>query len=115
MYVSRFAVCAVGHSVEIRECDAELTLGGTELEDEKGPVMIGGDLNDVAWSKTTRLFLRASGLLDVEFPDPRQAACNDDSAYSQCFMSQRQVGICWFIHCQSPALADATFPVQLSI
>jgi endonuclease/exonuclease/phosphatase (EEP) superfamily protein YafD len=44
--------------------DAELTLWGTELEDEKGPVIIGGDLNDVAWSKTTRLFLRTSGLLD---------------------------------------------------
>jgi endonuclease/exonuclease/phosphatase (EEP) superfamily protein YafD len=44
--------------------DAELTLWGTELAGDKGPVIIGGDLNDVAWSKTTRLFLRTSGLLD---------------------------------------------------
>lgn len=44
--------------------DAELTLWGTELADDNGPVIIGGDLNDVAWSQTTRLFLRTSGLLD---------------------------------------------------
>lgn len=44
--------------------DAELTLWGRELENEKGAVVIGGDLNDVAWSQTTRLFLRTSGLLD---------------------------------------------------
>ncbi len=44
--------------------DAELTLWGQELADEKRPVIIGGDLNDVAWSPTTRLFLRTSGLLD---------------------------------------------------
>lgn len=44
--------------------DAELALRGLELEKESGPVMIGGDLNDVAWSPTTRLFLRNSGLLD---------------------------------------------------
>lgn len=44
--------------------DAELTLWGQELADEKRPVIICGDLNDVAWSPTTRLFLRTSGLLD---------------------------------------------------
>jgi endonuclease/exonuclease/phosphatase (EEP) superfamily protein YafD len=44
--------------------DAELTLWGQELADEQGPVIIGGDLNDVAWSQTTRLFLRVSGMLD---------------------------------------------------
>ncbi len=44
--------------------DAELTLWGQELTDEEAPVIIGGDLNDVAWSQTTRLFLRVSGLLD---------------------------------------------------
>lgn len=44
--------------------DAELTLWGRELEKEQSPVVIGGDLNDVAWSQTTRLFLRTSGLLD---------------------------------------------------
>jgi endonuclease/exonuclease/phosphatase (EEP) superfamily protein YafD len=44
--------------------DAELTLWGTELAQEQNPVIIGGDLNDVAWSQTTRLFLRTSELLD---------------------------------------------------
>lgn len=44
--------------------DAELILWGRELEKDRGPVIIGGDLNDVAWSQTSRLFLRTSGLLD---------------------------------------------------
>ncbi|QDT03081.1 hypothetical protein K227x_14610 [Rubripirellula lacrimiformis] len=44
--------------------DAELTLWGEELAKENGPAIIGGDLNDVAWSQTTRLFLRVSGMLD---------------------------------------------------
>jgi endonuclease/exonuclease/phosphatase (EEP) superfamily protein YafD len=44
--------------------DAELTLWGRELADDQGPAVIGGDLNDVAWSQTTRLFLRTSQLLD---------------------------------------------------
>jgi len=44
--------------------DAELTLWGEELAQEPGPVIISGDLNDVAWSATTRLFLRTSNLLD---------------------------------------------------
>jgi endonuclease/exonuclease/phosphatase (EEP) superfamily protein YafD len=44
--------------------DAELAIWGKELADERNPVIIGGDLNDVAWSATTRLFLRTSGLLD---------------------------------------------------
>ncbi len=44
--------------------DAELTLWGKELAMERAPVIIGGDLNDVAWSRMTRLFLRTSGLLD---------------------------------------------------
>ncbi len=44
--------------------DAELTLWGIELADESRPTIIGGDLNDVAWSPTTRLFLRTSGMLD---------------------------------------------------
>jgi len=44
--------------------DAELTMWGKELADEQRPVIIGGDLNDVAWSATTRLFLRLSRLLD---------------------------------------------------
>lgn len=44
--------------------DAELTIWGQELADETEPTIIGGDLNDVAWSATSRLFLRTSGMLD---------------------------------------------------
>jgi endonuclease/exonuclease/phosphatase (EEP) superfamily protein YafD len=44
--------------------DAELTLWGRELAEETRPTIIGGDLNDVAWSSTTRLFLRTSQMLD---------------------------------------------------
>jgi endonuclease/exonuclease/phosphatase (EEP) superfamily protein YafD len=44
--------------------DAELTLYGHELEHEPRPAIICGDLNDVAWSATSRLFLRLSQMLD---------------------------------------------------
>ena len=44
--------------------DAELVLIGREAKLFGGPVIVAGDLNDVAWSHTTRLFRRISGLLD---------------------------------------------------
>jgi endonuclease/exonuclease/phosphatase (EEP) superfamily protein YafD len=44
--------------------DAELVVIGRELDDDPRPSIICGDLNDVAWSYTTRLFLRLSGMLD---------------------------------------------------
>ncbi|TWU21030.1 hypothetical protein Pla52o_40620 [Novipirellula galeiformis] len=44
--------------------DAELVLWGEELAKDNQPIVIGGDLNDVAWSQSTRLFLRLSELLD---------------------------------------------------
>lgn len=44
--------------------DAELVLLGREIERENGPVIVAGDLNDVAWSRTSRLFRRLSGLID---------------------------------------------------
>jgi endonuclease/exonuclease/phosphatase (EEP) superfamily protein YafD len=47
--------------------DAEILLVGEMAREETRPMIVTGDLNDVAWSRTTRRFLRISRLLD-----PRQ-------------------------------------------
>jgi endonuclease/exonuclease/phosphatase (EEP) superfamily protein YafD len=46
--------------------DAELVLMGKEIDkhQREDPTIVCGDLNDVAWSFTTQLFLRLSKLLD---------------------------------------------------
>ena len=45
--------------------DAELVIVGHHIGDEMDrPTVVAGDLNDVAWSPTSELFLRLSGLLD---------------------------------------------------
>lgn len=45
--------------------DAELVMVGRAIGEARDrPTVVAGDLNDVAWSRTTELFLELSGLLD---------------------------------------------------
>ena len=49
---------------DTEERDAELILVAREAAARRGPRIVLGDLNDVAWSDTTRLFQKLSRLLD---------------------------------------------------
>lgn len=50
--------------VDTAQRDAELVLVGREVKRERRPALVGGDMNDVAWSDTSRLFQAIGGLLD---------------------------------------------------
>jgi endonuclease/exonuclease/phosphatase (EEP) superfamily protein YafD len=62
--------------------DAELVLVAKEVKETTIPVIVTGDLNDVAWSHTTRLFLRLSSMLD---PRLGRALCNTFHAHLPFF------------------------------
>jgi endonuclease/exonuclease/phosphatase (EEP) superfamily protein YafD len=55
---------APGESTRSTERDAELMIVAKALEGRDEPIIVVGDLNDVAWSRTNDLFQKVSRLLD---------------------------------------------------
>jgi len=53
-----------GESAESAERDSALLMVARRVSGATGPVVVCGDLNDVAWSHSTRLFQKISGLLE---------------------------------------------------
>ncbi len=47
-----------------KERDAELILTGKRIRDLNKPAVVCGDMNDVVWSRTTRLLKKMTGMID---------------------------------------------------
>ncbi len=47
-----------------KERDAELMLTGKKIRKLDKPIVVCGDMNDVVWSRTTRLFKKMTGMID---------------------------------------------------
>lgn len=47
-----------------KEADAELILTGKKIRKKDKPTVVCGDMNDVVWSRTTRLFKKMTGMID---------------------------------------------------
>jgi endonuclease/exonuclease/phosphatase (EEP) superfamily protein YafD len=62
LYVVHPEPPVINHDTKGR--DSEIAKVGMEAETDTLPSIVTGDLNDVAWSSTTRRFQRLSGLLD---------------------------------------------------
>lgn len=47
-----------------KERDAELMITGKHIREMDQPTVVCGDMNDVVWSRTTRLFKKMTGMID---------------------------------------------------
>lgn len=47
-----------------KERNAELLLTGKQIRNKEMPAVVCGDMNDVVWSRTTRLFKKVTGMID---------------------------------------------------
>lgn len=47
-----------------KERDAELMVTGKQIRETDKPTVVCGDMNDVVWSRTTRLFKKMTGMID---------------------------------------------------